>query len=143
MSIGNATFLEIFWTCTGLIGFGVQCWALNDAIRNMYWLEARGMNGARHRIAIGNVRDELIRTVIQVIFILIGVVAMATAPVDAQNPVTALSYVISGGIIVTQILLVVKAIANRRDTAWLIAYLSAHLVENDVDPTQERNRHGR
>lgn len=131
MNTGNANLLEIFWTCTGLVGFVIQCWALNDAVATLRWLEARSLNGARHRVAFGNARDETIRTVIQLIFVCIGLVAMATKPANTQHPVTSLSFVVTSGIIATQILLVLKAIFNRRDTLWLIDYLNRKQERGD------------
>ena len=131
MTYGNASLLEVAWTITGIIGLVIQIWALSDAIATLHWLEARQMNGARHRVAYGNARDETLRTLIQLIFVCIGLVAMATRPANAHNPVTALSWVVTSGIIATQILLVLKAIFNRRDTLWLIDYLNRKLERGD------------
>lgn len=138
MTIGNATWLEIVWTLTGVIGLLVNLWALNDSLADMRWQEAAPMpdrtvpNGeallrerqARERIARGNARDETLRSVIQLVIVVIGIVAMATAPVNPGRAVSPLSWVFAGGVITVQLLLVVKAVMGRRDRLWIIDTLT-------------------
>ena len=141
MTIGNATVLEIVWTLTGIVGFLICAWALNDALADLRWQEAaippqlpdrrsRDSNRdlaermVRERIARGNARDESLRCLIQLIVVGIGIVAMATAPANPERAVTPLSFVIAAGFIAIQIILVVKAVMGRRDRAWNIGTLT-------------------
>ena len=133
MTIGNATWLEIVWTITGVIGLMVNLWALNDSLADMRWQEAAPMpdrtvpNGeallrerqARERIARGNARDETLRSVIQLVIVMIGIVAMATAPVNPGRAVSPLSWVFAVGLVTVQMLLVLKALLARRDRHWI------------------------
>lgn len=133
MTIGNATWLEIVWTITGVIGLMVNLWALNDSLADMRWQEAAPMpdrtvpNGeallrerqARERIARGNARDETLRSLIQLVIVMIGIVAMATAPVNPGRAVSPLSWVYAGGFLSVQGLLVIKAVMARRDRHWI------------------------
>jgi hypothetical protein len=133
MTIGNATWLEIVWTLTGVIGLLVNLWALNDSLADMRWQEAAPMpdrtvpNGeallrerqARERIARGNARDETLRSVIQLVIVMIGIVAMATAPVNPGRAVSPLSWVFAVGLVTVQMLLVIKAVMARRDRHWI------------------------
>lgn len=145
MTIGNATWLEIVWTLTGVIGLLVNLWALNDSLADMRWQEAAPMpdrtvpNGeallrerqARERIARGNARDETLRSVIQLVIVMIGIVAMATAPVNPGRAVSPLSWVFAVGLVTVQMLLVAKAVMARRDRHWIIDTLTRREWKGD------------
>jgi len=145
MTIGNATWLEIVWTLTGVIGLLVNLWALNDSLADMRWQEAAPMpdrtvpNGeallrerqARERIARGNARDETLRSVIQLVIVMIGIVAMATAPVNPGRAVSPLSWVFAVGLVTVQMLLVAKALLARRDRHWIIDTLTRREWKGD------------
>ena len=132
--IGNATILEMIWFATGVIGFSVNVWALNDSLADLRWQQAvphregpdrrQRSNDVewrnrmvRERIAWGSARDETLRSLIQLLFILIAVVAMATPPANIDRPVTI-------GLLTTQGLLAAKAVLKRRDRLWIIGTLT-------------------
>jgi len=140
--IGNATILEMIWFATGVIGFSVNVWALNDSLADLRWQQAvphregpdrrQRSNDVewrnrmvRERIAWGSARDETLRSLIQLLFILIAVVAMATPP---ANP---LSAIITIGLLTTQGLLAAKAVLNRRDRLWIIGTLTRREWKED------------
>lgn len=120
----TANWLEVGWALMALVGFLVNAWAINDAVADLRYLEARGLNGARERVARGNARDETLRAVIQAIFLVIAVVALTTAPTDPDRPITPLGVVLTGGIIGVEIILIAKAFLGRRDRRWIVAYLN-------------------
>jgi len=133
VTVGNATLLEIFWTLTGIGGLIVNLWALNDALADLRWQEAApmppedadlGERQVRDRIARGNCRDETLRSVIQAVIVVIGIVAMSTAPANPDRVISPLSWVYASGFLTVQALLVVKAIMGRRDRHWIIATLT-------------------
>ena len=138
MNIGNATWLEIVWTATGIVGLIVNLWALNDSLADMRYQEAAPMpdqgapnrdtllreRQARERIARGNARDETLRSMIQLVIVVIGIVAMATAPANPDRIVTPLAWVYASGFIAVQVLLVSKAVMARRDRRWIIDTLT-------------------
>ena len=145
MSIGNATLLEMLWTLTGVLGLVVNLWALNDAIADQRWQGAapapdRNAPGAaalirerqaRERIARGNARDETLRSVIQLVIVVIGIVAMATAPVNPGRAVSPLSWVFATGFITVQTILVAKTVMGRRDRHWIIDTLTRREWKGD------------
>ena len=139
--IGNATILEMIWFATGVIGFSVNVWALNDSLADLCWQQAvphregpdrrQRSNDVewrnrmvRERIAWGSARDETLRSLIQLLFILIAVVAMATPPANIDRPVTI-------GLLTTQGLLAAKAVLNRRDRLWIIGTLTRREWKED------------
>lgn len=145
MSIGTATLLEMFWTLTGLVGLLINLWALDDAIADLRWQDALPVpqhdaelraSRARVRIARGNVRDEALRAAIQLVFMLVGIVAMASAPVDPVRPAPPLQWIVTGAIVAAQVMLVTKSIEARRDRQWIIATLTRHEWTDDRDESE-------
>lgn len=145
MNVGNASILEIVWAVSGLIGLSVNVWALNDAIADLRWQEAAPVPEApdrrfgihdqlirerlvRERIARAGARDESIRCLIQLIFLLVGVVALSVPPVDRQGGTDApLSFVVVAGFMAAQGLLVTKSILARRDRHWVIGTMTRRI----------------
>lgn len=115
---------EALWTLGALVGALINLWAYHDASVDLIALRVRGLNGAREIVARANVRNELLRTCIQLVFLLIGVIAMGEPPANPATPVTALGVVITGGLIAAEIVLVTKALLDRRDRRRVIALLS-------------------
>lgn len=134
MSIGPATWLEIFWTFTGLLGLAVCIWAHYDAIGDLRWTEVRPRSEseedwvrdqiAAEIIARGNVRDEALRVLIFLCFIGIGVLVMAHTPAREGSGVTLRGIIFAILMMAAQIFLVSKAIFNRYDRKRLIALYS-------------------
>ena len=120
----TVTWPEIIWTCTAIAGFAVCYWALYDAIADRNYLHALGLNGAREIVAGASIRTEALQVIIQAIFTAIGIAAMVTAPADPGQSVTPLSVIVAGGLIVAAVLLVVKALFDRRDRQRVIELLS-------------------
>lgn len=145
MNVGNATWLEIFWTATGIVGLIVNLWALNDSLADMRYQEAAPMpdkdapcllaqlreRQAHERIARGNARDETLRSLIQLVFVMIGIVAMSTAPDNPGRAVSPLSWVFAVGLVTVQMLLVAKALLARRDRHWIIDSLTRREWKGD------------
>lgn len=124
MTWGTVAVTEALWSLGALAGLAIILWAYHDARCDLAHLRRRGLNGARERVARGNVRDESMRVAIMLVFLSIGMVAMGQPSANPDTPVTALAWVISGGLMLCEGLLVAKAIANRRDRIWIIRYLA-------------------
>lgn len=120
----TASYTEIIWTCVALIGLIVQIWATIDAVADLHYLQALGLNGAREIVAFGSARDEMLRTVIQCMFFMIGVIAMLTAPSNPDRSVTTLGAIIAGSLCLAAVLLVVTALLDRRDRQRVIELLA-------------------
>lgn len=121
---GSATPVEIFWTCFALVGVITTAWALVDAVADLHYLQALGLNGPREIIARGSARNETMRAVIHGILFLIGLTAMLTEPANPDRSVTPLGILIGGGLCVVVVLLVTKSLLDRRDRHRVIDILT-------------------
>jgi hypothetical protein len=127
MNWGNAAITEIGWTAVGLVGVLVLLWALSDAIADLRLLLAKHLNGAREMIARGSIENEMFGIAIQLIFVCIGLGAMGIPPSNQNNPVPPYSYVLAGGLIAAEALLVIKALRARVRRSRQIAAITAQL----------------
>jgi hypothetical protein len=109
-------WIEWVFFVPSVVGFLTCWWAFNSAVRDLHWLEASGLNGAREVVAKAATRNEFVRTVIQVQFLSLGIAAI----LDMRwlGPLVALV------IVDVEILLVIKALLDRRDRRRVIAILS-------------------
>ena len=114
--MGNATVLEIAWTILALVGMAVCSWACLDALGD--WRAARTAIGAPTRrinyqmiqfVALGAVRREATRVVIQALFVAIGVTSMIRpAPIVDAHPlaiVAPIAFVVAATLIVSSSIL--------------------------------------
>jgi len=141
MMVGTATLPELVLVIVPLIGLIANLWALSDAVADLRWQEAAPMpmgpdrrtgvyeamlrdRLVRERIARGNARRELTRCLIQTAFIVVGIVAVASAPVNPGRPIPALAIVYTAGLVAAQIALMTMAIQDRRDRIWIIGTLT-------------------
>ena len=109
---------ELVFTVPAIVGLLVCWWMFNDAVADLHYLQAQRLNGAREIVARASRRNELIRTLIQADFLIIGVSAM----LDVPSP--AIGVIVSGGIIAAQLMLVSQAILDRRDRHRVIDVLT-------------------
>ena len=109
---------ELVFTIPAIVGLLVCWWMFNDAVADLHYLQAQRLNGAREIVARASRRNELIRTLIQTDFLIIGVSAM----LDVPSP--AIGVIVSGGIIAAQLMLVSQAILDRRDRHRVIDVLT-------------------
>jgi hypothetical protein len=124
MSWGTVTIIEVIWTAVAGIGLAVSIWALNDAVATLRYLEARSINGARHLTARANTRNEVIRTLIHGMYLILGIIALAAPPANPAHPISATSVIIGVGLITTVTLLITKTIWSRHDRQRVIELLS-------------------
>lgn len=116
--IESASWPELAFTIPAIVGLLVCWWMFNAAVADLHYLYARGLNGAREIVAKASRRNELLRTAIQLIFLIIGIAAIT----DVPQPY--LGLIVSGGIITAELLLVTKSILDRRDRGRVIEVLS-------------------
>lgn len=102
--MANADFPEVVWSIFALIGFMVNAWALKEALADQAWLAMSAVNEndeavytVMARLAQENVRQETMRTVKQLIFLVGGVVRMsipaATPAYDSPFPPSAVAII--------------------------------------------------
>lgn len=138
---GTATLPELVLVLVPLVGLIANLWALSDAVADLRWQEAAPMpmgpdrrtgvyeamlrdRLVRERIARGNARRELTRCLIQTVFVIVGVVAVASAPVNPGRPATVLEIVYTAGLVAAQVALMTMAFQDRRDRVWIIGTLT-------------------
>lgn len=141
MTIGTATLPELVLVLVPLVGLIANLWTLSDAVADLRWQEAAPMpmgpdrrtgvyeamlrdRLVRERIARGNARRELTRCLIQTVFVIVGVVAVASAPVNPGRPATVLEIVYTAGLVAAQVALMTMAFQDRRDRVWIIGTLT-------------------
>jgi uncharacterized membrane protein YuzA (DUF378 family) len=97
LAVGNASLVEMIWTLIGLGGIYYNIYNLRDALG--YTKALRKMNGKtlaavrRMRvIAYGDFRNEVFRTAISSIFIVVGIAAMLSPPTSNTARVTVLRH---------------------------------------------------
>lgn len=120
----TANPVEICWTAVALVGLIITAWALVDAVADLHYLQALGLNGAREIVARGSARNETFRVVIHALLFLIGIVSMLTGPANPDRPVTPPGIVVGAGFCAVVVLLVVKSGMDRRDRHRVIASLA-------------------
>ena len=114
---GPVADIEILWTLIALVGAGFSYYNVRDALED--WRTARDLPGnGRKWIAAVSLRLESARMAIQLIFALIGFLAMLLAETEPslQQPwhVTAIGVTIRWGLIVCSVLIFMQSVENRR-----------------------------
>lgn len=126
---GSATIPEVCWTFVASIGLIVSIMSIVDAQKNLYYLQAdqRPLSTyeylVREMLAKSHLQNELIRIGMHGVSVVIGVVALDTAPVNPHVPVTLLGYLIGLGLITKATLNVIGSIKDRRVRTRMIALL--------------------
>lgn len=84
--MANADFPEMVWCIFALIGFMVNAWALKEALNDQAWLamarlsDSRAVQIVMARLARENVRQEMMRTIKQLVFLIGAIVRMSIPP---------------------------------------------------------------
>lgn len=77
---GHVNWIEFLWTLEGFIGICLCLWAFSDAIKDQAVIKAMKINHGMERVAITNIRSELVRLVEQGAVLALGIMAMTIAP---------------------------------------------------------------
>ena len=115
--IGSISTVELAWLITALVGLylsGLNAW---EAVLDYRALGGR-KNG-RRRIAIGTVRREALRGLVNSIFLGIGIVAAAT---PANPSATPLGAAVSLGLLIASIAYNLNSALDRSDRVYLMRY---------------------
>lgn len=133
MITDTVSWPEITWTVIAFAGGIVNVWALYSALGDLFYLESRDQNGIRRLVAIGNVREESIRVLIQLIFVIIGIAVMMIPAHTSDNQPSPGTYVAMVGFIVVGALLVILAVLARRDRHRVIYMLRNRRIEAEAE----------
>ena len=115
--IGSVSTVELLWLFTAMSGLylaGLNAW---EAI-----LDYRALGGKRNgrrRIALGTVRREALRGLVNAIFLGIGIVAAATPANPAATP---LGVAVSLGLLIASVAYNANSLLDRADRIYLLRY---------------------
>ena len=115
--IGSVSTVELLWIFTAMSGLylaGLNAW---EAI-----LDYRALGGKRNgrrRIALGTVRREALRGLVNAIFLGIGIVAAATPANPAATPLGA---AVSLGLLIASVAYNANSLLDRADRIYLLRY---------------------
>ena len=115
--IGSVSTVELLWLFTAMSGLylaGLNAW---EAI-----LDYRALGGKRNgrrRIALGTVRREALRGLVNAIFLGIGIVAAATPANPAATPLGA---AVSLGLLIASVAYNANSLLDRADRIYLLRY---------------------
>lgn len=110
------TPIEVLWTAVAALGLGVNGKGLFDALQDRAAVARSGLNGYRRRIAVGRVRAESVRVLVQMLFVAAGVLALTDRSTGGA---------LAAIFIAAALLLVADALGANRHRAALIADLVA------------------
>lgn len=86
-------WIELLWAAFAGYGLWLALRATRDASEDLKFLDKEGWNGRRRIMAKGHLKRETLRAVVQILFLLIGVLAMLSAPSPhPRNYVTVLMF---------------------------------------------------
>jgi hypothetical protein len=126
---GSVTMPELAWSIVASMGLIVSLLSIIDAQRNLFYLHAAPRDGSvydaavRETLAKSHLHNELYRIGMHGVSVVIGIVAMDTAPANAATPVTPLGYVIALGLITKAALNVAASIKDRHVRSRMIDLL--------------------
>ena len=124
----NATLPEIAWTLLGLVGSLVAARATRAAFGDLAYVRRLGRNGVLKAVALNACWNEGKTLVIQLAFVVAGVVAMLT-PNALRESVELHMRVIAGAFLLAEVLLVmntVRYLVYRQQLASLITRQRKH-----------------
>ena len=125
--VGSVSYIEAAWLLTALAGLYLSALNAWEAILDFRALGGR-RNG-RRRIALGTVRREAVRGVVNAIFLGIGGVAALT---PANPNATPLGVAISLGLLMASVAYNINSLLDRTDRLYLMEH-----------GLQSRDEHGR
>ena len=143
MNVGTAAITEIIWTLTGAVGLAVVLWAWYDAVADLHYVRARETDDilaaeAHQTGARGAVVQEALRALILAQIVMVGIVAMFIPPINPDTPVTRTGVAIAAGLIVVEVLIVVKALHARAVRRRVIQLLLQRQLRESWDGTERR-----
>ena len=129
--MGNAAWIEIAWSV-----MAIACGAGNariwwEAMADYRYVQAREYPQSRELVGFDLVMTASFLLAVQVIFFLIGLIAMSQ---PAQNPETTMTTVgafVAGGLMLVEVLLLVLAIWSRRNWRRVVRVIERERLEAD------------
>lgn len=128
------------WSTVAAVGLLICLMAAYDAHKDLLYLQAKGLNGARELVAWGALRGELLRVAVQLIFLGMGIVALDAPQVNSEQSVTLTRVVIASGLILASGLLVLISWLAQRDRRRLVRMLTA--TRHQWDGSERRGNGG-
>jgi len=142
-AFGNASWLELIWTLIAAFGIVFSIYNSKQSWGDLKSLKQRGIGNGRRIIANLGFKMELVRGIIQGIFIAIGVVAMTfPAPPDfGPQPLHLLLYrhLFTYGLVVSAALLSLKSYWNWSARRQLIEQYSLETDETTTVAEQKED----
>jgi hypothetical protein len=119
--MSNATPIEVAWSTVALIGLALLLWSCWDAWLDWRALARSGRDGHLRLVAAGNVRQQILRTSVQVLFLTSGMIAILL-PAPCVGMETTPFYVgVSTCLLGAQIILVAGEFLDRRNRHAVLA----------------------
>lgn len=115
--IGTASLIELAWLATALTGLYLS--ALNSWEAILDFRSLGGKRNGRRRIALGTVRREAVRGLVNAIFFGIGLVAVLT---PANPNATPLGIAISLGLLMASVAYNLNSALDRADRIYLMTH---------------------
>lgn len=124
---------EVLWTTVATIGLLVTLWGLWDAWGDLRYLQTHRLNGVRLLVAWSNVRSEIVRCAVLLMFTVVGGAGIIL-PLPYFTDTAVLTFVASSA------LLVGGSLWDRYDRTRLVggAMLPAPSVQQQLDSLDER-----
>lgn len=121
MNLGPAGVPEIAWSLAALAGIVAMLLEIDDARGDLLIMYSLKLNGLRELTAKRAIRRSVIKFGVFLLFLAIGIAAMATPSPEASGSPSPLSWIVAGGLIGACILLVLNAWLDRIDRKRIIA----------------------
>ena len=115
--LGTASLIEILWLATALAGLYLSAINAWEAVLDFRALG--GKRNGRYRLALGTIRREAIRGLVNAIFLGIGIVAAATPANPAATPLGA---AVSLGLLIASVAYNANSLLDRADRIYLLRY---------------------
>ncbi len=113
---------ELAQLAGALIGVVLNAYGLVQAVKDSDALSRTGLNGTRKLVATGNVQQELIRLVVQIMLTIAGITSVVLPPPNPDLPEVFLwaSYIQRGILVLITFLLAFKSMLDVRDRRALL-----------------------
>jgi hypothetical protein len=119
-SWGSVAVTEVIWTLLGVFALTVSAPNMVEAYKDLVALNFTSANGVLRVVALGNLREELLRVAKATVITGIGVAAMFTPPANPQQPISGLSLIVTAGLFVLVALVVAGSVSARRTRALVM-----------------------